>query len=169
MSGYLAKPFPIGDLAAVLADIAARAKLAPEMGLKKDAEATTAKEEAEPPIFDEASFDESYRDHFELAEEIFDIFLKQSEELGAEAEGLAGKGEWAALADIMHRFKGAAGVIGGKRVLRDAKALEASCRGAPDAAPLSEAPAMLARFEADLSDLCAALRGYLERKRPAQP
>jgi signal transduction histidine kinase/ligand-binding sensor domain-containing protein/CheY-like chemotaxis protein/HPt (histidine-containing phosphotransfer) domain-containing protein len=164
MSGYLKKPFSIGDLAAALVDIASKGRPSPGIGLIKDAE----EEPAELPIFDEASFDESYREHFELAEEIFDIFLKQSGELGAEARALAEKGEWPAVADIMHRFKGSSGVIGGKRVLRDAKALEASCRGAPGAEPLSEAPAMLVRFEADLSDLCAAMRGYLERKRPAK-
>jgi signal transduction histidine kinase/ligand-binding sensor domain-containing protein/CheY-like chemotaxis protein/HPt (histidine-containing phosphotransfer) domain-containing protein len=169
MGGYLTKPFPIDDLATALAELAAKGRPAPELGLKKDAEAATAREETEPPIFDEESFDESYREHFELAEEIFGIFFQQSEELGAETKALTEKGEWTVLADIMHRFKGAAGVIGGKRVLRDAKALEASCRGAPDAQPLSEAPAMLARFEADLSDLCAAMRDYLERKRPARP
>ena len=161
MDGCLIKPFSANDLAAVLTALVVRQRPAVGIGLLKD----EAGESQALPIFDEASFDEGYRDHFELAEEIFRLFLKQADELGAKAKALAKKEEWPAVADIMHRFKGSAGVIGGLRVLKDAKALEASCRGAADAEPLSGVPALLDRFEADLAELCAALREYLERKR----
>ena len=166
MNGLLVKPFSMDSLASAL-----------ETALGIEGRRTEGQADgssvSQPPaafsgakdiIFDEADFDRRYGRAPEAAVEILGLFLEQSRALPAEARRAAQEGGREALADIMHRFKGSAGAIGGLRLSSRAAALEKLARGPAGAAGPEETVRLLGRFDADLDALEAALRGYLERK-----
>jgi len=142
MNEYLAKPIRSAAVAAMLARFFPQRAERIEHDEPDEDQLPQNPVAADVSIFDVAAFTKRFSGEEDVATEILDIFLRQSRGLLEEGTAALDAGDLQTFNARIHRLKGAAGTIGGTRVVALAESILDACsaaRSSPALAPETKA------------------------------
>lgn len=165
MNEYLAKPIRSAAVEAILARFFPQRAERIEHGEPDEDRRPQTPVAADVSVFDITAFMERFTGEEAVATEILDIFLRQSRGLLEEGTAALDAGDLQTFNARIHRLKGAAGTIGGSRVVAMAESILDACsaaRGSPVLAPETKAGllSLAGDFSRELEALLLAVSDF---------